>query len=78
MNSDFLPSTDHSESSTEVKSERRGGARAGAGRKPKTDRTQRLGLNISELAKANLTSYASERGISMAEALNRILESLGK
>lgn len=54
----------------------RGGARAGAGRKPKSDRICPIGYKITELAKENLRQYAESRSISMADALNQILEEL--
>lgn len=58
------------------KVERRGGARAGAGRPAKADRTCAIGVKVSALAKERLQAYAASMGVSMAEALNMLLESL--
>lgn len=56
--------------------EKRGGARAGAGRKPKVDRVCRVAFPITELAKAKLKAYADQKGISLADAATEIFERL--
>ena len=60
----------------EERIERRGGARAGAGRPSKPDRVCMIASKVSQPAKERLRAYAAAHGISMAEALNRVLESL--
>lgn len=60
----------------EKKTERRGGAREGAGRKKTADRECKIGFGISVKAKANLDAYAAAHGLSLREAANKIFEEL--
>lgn len=56
--------------------QKRGGARPGAGRKKIEGRDIAVTFRISATAKQRLTDYAARNGISMQEAVNRILEDL--
>lgn len=60
----------------EVKKTGRGGARQGAGRKALPGREKAFATRISNKAHERLTAYARERGISLTEALNSLLEAL--
>lgn len=59
-----------------LKKSGRGGARAGAGRKAVAGREKAFATRISLKAHERLTAYARERGVSLTEALNSLLEAL--
>lgn len=62
----------------EENTNKRGGARQGAGRKKIEGRVHAVTFRLSERAKQNLAAYAGKLGISQQEAANRILEGLDK
>lgn len=62
--------------SVEIKKERRGGSRDGAGRKKVADRDCKIAFGISAKAKENLEAYAHSRELSLREAANEIFENL--
>lgn len=59
-----------------MEEKKRGGARAGAGRKAKADRVCRVAFPITALAKEKLKRYADGKGISLADAAVEIFEAL--
>ena len=60
----------------EENTNKRGGARPGAGRKKIDGRIYAITFRLSNLAKKNLENYARENGLSQQGAINKILEAI--